>query len=60
MTVLKLFRLDEKTAIVTGAAKGLGRAIAEAIAGVVVFLVSEASSYVTGYTIAVDGGWLAR
>jgi 2-deoxy-D-gluconate 3-dehydrogenase len=32
----------------------------EDLQGVVVFLASEASSYVTGYTIAVDGGWLAR
>lgn len=30
------------------------------LAGPVVFLASEASDYVNGYTIAVDGGWLAR
>lgn len=32
----------------------------EDLKGVVVFLSSEASDYLTGYTIAVDGGWLAR
>jgi len=32
----------------------------EDLQGVVVFLASAASDYVTGYTIAVDGGWLAR
>jgi len=25
-----------------------------------VFLASSASDYINGYTIAVDGGWLAR
>jgi 2-deoxy-D-gluconate 3-dehydrogenase len=28
--------------------------------GTIVYLASDASEYVHGYTIAVDGGWLAR
>jgi len=32
----------------------------EDLKGVAVFLASEASDYLTGFTIAVDGGWLAR
>lgn len=32
----------------------------EDLRGPVVFLASDASSYMNGYTIAVDGGWLAR
>ena len=28
--------------------------------GAVVFLASKAAAYVNGFTLAVDGGWLAR
>ncbi|SEL38644.1 2-deoxy-D-gluconate 3-dehydrogenase [Roseateles sp. YR242] len=34
--------------------------VPEDLAGPVVFLASKASDYVNGYTVAVDGGWLAR
>ncbi|MCL2103821.1 MAG: 2-dehydro-3-deoxy-D-gluconate 5-dehydrogenase KduD [Kiritimatiellaeota bacterium] len=32
----------------------------EDLMGIVVFLASPASDYMNGYTVAVDGGWLAR
>ncbi len=32
----------------------------EELQGAVVFLASKASDYVHGFTLAVDGGWLAR
>jgi 2-deoxy-D-gluconate 3-dehydrogenase len=32
----------------------------EDLQGIVVFLASEAAEYISGYTVAVDGGWLAR
>jgi 2-dehydro-3-deoxy-D-gluconate 5-dehydrogenase len=32
----------------------------EDLQGIMVFLASAASDYMTGYTVAVDGGWLAR
>lgn len=34
--------------------------IPDDLAGPVIFLSSEAASYINGYTIAVDGGWLSR
>lgn len=54
-------RADEKRSAEILARIPAGRwGLPEDIAGAVVFLTSKASDYVNGYTVAVDGGWLAR
>lgn len=54
-------RADEKRSAEILARIPAGRwGTPEDLMGTVVFLASSASDYVNGYTIAVDGGWLAR
>ena len=49
-------RYDEITSRIPAGRWGMP----EDLGGAVVFLASQASNYVNGFTLAVDGGWLAR
>jgi 2-deoxy-D-gluconate 3-dehydrogenase len=56
-----LLRADESRSAEILARIPAGRwGLPDDLKGPVVFLASKASDYVNGYTIAVDGGWLAR
>lgn len=54
-------RADEKrNAEILGRIPANRWGLPEDLGGPIVFLASKASDYVNGYTVAVDGGWLAR
>lgn len=54
-------RADEKrNAEILGRIPANRWGLPEDLGGPVVFLSSKASDYINGYTVAVDGGWLAR
>ena len=54
-------RADEaRSAEILGRIPAARWGLPEDLGGAVVFLASKAADYINGYTIAVDGGWLAR
>jgi 2-dehydro-3-deoxy-D-gluconate 5-dehydrogenase len=56
-----LLRADEdRSAAILGRIPAGRWGLPDDVMGPVIFLASSASDYVNGYTVAVDGGWLAR
>jgi 2-dehydro-3-deoxy-D-gluconate 5-dehydrogenase len=51
---------EERSAEILGRIPAGRWGIPEDLQGAMVFLASPASNYINGYTIAIDGGWLAR